>query len=83
MAARDDVDRIDLHHPQPAQHPPHPVDALARRRPGQVLAADRQPPRLLQAQLKVIRHPPILQDFIPNGPWFLPAPRLPALSRWS
>ena len=62
VAARHDVDGIELQDPQPAQHLPHPIDARGRRRPGQVLAPDGQPPRLPQAQHEVIRHGPILQD---------------------
>jgi hypothetical protein len=62
VAARHDVDRIELQDPQPAQHLPHPVDARGRRRARQVLTADGQPPRLPQAQHEVIRHGPILQD---------------------
>jgi len=51
-----------LQNPQSAQHLPHPVDTRGRRRPGQVLAPDGQPPCLPQAQHEVIRHSPILQD---------------------
>jgi hypothetical protein len=48
VAARHDIDRIELQDPQPAQHLPHPVDAGGRRRARQVLAADgrRASPRL-------------------------------------
>ena len=75
VAARDDVHRIDLQDPQPAQHLPHPVDALGRLRPGQVLAADREAPRLRQAQHKVVRHLLILQDIDAERPWFPPRPK--------
>ena len=47
------VDRIHLKDPQPAQHLPHPVEPTGRARPGQVLATDREPPRLVQAERQV------------------------------
>ena len=44
-----------MQHPQPTQHPPQPVQPRAAMRPGQVLAAYREPPRLFQAEREGVR----------------------------
>jgi hypothetical protein len=64
VAARHHVDRIELQDAQPAQYLPHPVDTRGRRRAGQVLAADGEPPRFGQAQRQVDH-----SAIVPRPPW--------------